>query len=116
MKKIKDNIISYIILVIICIGFAFAKTRLDIVSNILGWVFIILTCGFFYFLGGHTKSGGYFLNVTWKIFIIIMVVGIFFIDWFLIKNIEWYSGYNVVAYYIIFTIGLLFKKNNQQQL
>lgn len=109
-KSHKDDIFTYLILIIICFGFAFIHTGLSIIASFLGWIFIILTAGLFFFSGKNFVDQGVFKSNSWKIIFVILTPVIFYIDYFLYMNIYWYDKFGGFAYYLLFTLGFLLKK------
>jgi hypothetical protein len=110
INSTKDNIITYLILIPICFGFAFAHTGLSNIASFLGWVFIFLTAGLFFFGGKNFVDQGAFNSNSWKIIFVILAPVIFYIDYLLNMKINWYADFGGSAYYVLFTIGFLIKK------
>ena len=65
----KDNIIVYLILIVVCFAFGFIYTGLSNWLNVLGWIFVILTAGLFFFSGKNFVEQGAFNSITWKMYL-----------------------------------------------
>ena len=110
INNMKNNTITYIILIVFCFAFAFAKTGLTKIASFLGWIFIFITSGLFYYSGKNFVDQGVFNSNGWKTIFVILAPLIFYIDNLLNMKINWYNEFGGFAYYAIFTIGFLIKK------
>jgi hypothetical protein len=109
----RNNIFTYLFLIPICFAFAFAFTGLLNIANFLGWVFSILTAGMFFFSGKNFVDQGAFYSNGWKVVFVVLSPLILYIDYLLNQKISWYDNFAGFAYYALFTLGFLLKKNTK---
>ncbi len=110
MKGPKVNIQLYFVLIVICFAFGQIQQIINNFSGVLGWVFIIITAGLFFYAGGDLVDQGVFSTKKWKVAFVVLLPIVFFVDVFLIKKLSWYHGSSGVAYYMLYTLGFLFKR------
>lgn len=108
------NVLTLMVWILIWFGFGFIYSLLNNVSNSLGWIFIIVTAGFFFYAGGHFVDEGAFNSVKWKIFFVLIGPVIFLVDLWLSSLVSWHKGVPGFAYYFLYTLGFLLKKIPRQ--
>ena len=113
-QQFKDNIITYLMLILICVAFGLVYSAISNWINILGWVFVILTAGLFYFSGGHFVEQGYYRSNKWKGFFVIMIPLYLLIDYLLFQSLTWYDMGSVTAYYFLYTLGFVLKRISKE--
>jgi len=79
-------------------------------ASVLGWIFIILTAGLFFYSGKNFVDQGIFNSNKWKVVFILLAPIVLYIDFLLNMKISWYDEFGGFAYYVLFTIGFLLKK------
>lgn len=110
----KENIFTYVFLVLICFIFGFIVVALSKVSIYLVIIFVIFTAGLFNFAGGHFIEQGAFNEKRWKIIFLSFSPVIIIIDGLIYLSVDWYNFTAVSPYYLLFTLGLVFKKQRDE--
>ena len=110
-KSNLDNIFVGSFTILICLIFASLYNVMANISVVLKWIFIILTAGFFYYMGGNLVDQGYFRHkYLYKIILFFFLPLIFMFEMYIISNLTWYTELAAFSYFFLFYLGYFFKK------
>ena len=110
---VKENILAYLFLILVCFIFGFIVAILLNFSTLLGLLFITLTAGFFNYSGKSLVEEGLFNEKYWKKVFLAFIPAIIVIDGLIWMNVDWYDFIATAPYYFLFTIGLV--RNHSQR-